>query len=109
MYEKVKGDADLMRYFEGHDVESIVKSQCKYFSAACGGPEPWTGRTLKQIHKGMGITQEVMNKYADYFEQAGVESGKTPEEAAAIKKLILGFSAHVRGAHSNTGLTTEQT
>ena len=97
MYEKVKAEPDLMSYFEGKDVQGIVAAQCKYLSAAVGGPTPWSGRSLVEVHTGMNISEDAFNKYATLFEEAAIESGKTPEEAAGVKNLILGFKPKVAG------------
>ena len=97
MYEKVKADPDLMSFFEGKDVQGIVAAQCKYLSGAVGGPVPWTGRNLVEIHTGMNIPAAAFDKYATLFQEAAVESGKTPEEAEGVKNLIMGFKPKVAG------------
>lgn len=46
----------------------------------------------------MGVTEEHMTIYANLFEEAALEAGKTPEEAAGIKNVIVGYGPTVTNA-----------
>jgi hemoglobin len=50
MYERVETDEVLSPIFKGYDIRKIVRHQYLYLSASFGGPAPWSGRNLKQIH-----------------------------------------------------------
>lgn len=47
MYAKVIANESIAPYFVGKNVSTIIANQVKYFAAAVGGPNPWTGRTLE--------------------------------------------------------------
>jgi hypothetical protein len=55
-YNKVQCSEIMRPYFEGKDIAKITEAQCVYFAAAVGGPSPWTGRTLEEMHTGLNIT-----------------------------------------------------
>jgi hemoglobin len=97
MYEKVVGDNLLAPWFSGKDVAKVIAAQYAYIEAAVGGPSPWTGRSLTEIHAGMQITEPAMERYANLFQEAALETGKTPEEAKGIKDTIHKFSPHIVG------------
>jgi hypothetical protein len=44
-------------------VSKIVNAQYKYISSAVGGPCPWTGRTLVEVHTGMNISKEEFDRF----------------------------------------------
>lgn len=75
MYEKIQANEKLMPFFEGKNIQGIIDAQLKYFEGAVGGPSPWSGRTLPEIHASMGITEDIMQLYATLFGEAAVEAG----------------------------------
>ena len=75
MYEKIQANDKLMPYFEGKNIQGIIDAQLKYFESAIGGPSPWSGRTLPEIHASMGITEEIMELYARLFSESAAEAG----------------------------------
>ena len=65
--------------------------QVEFFAAALGGPEPYTGAAMKQVHQGRGITMHhfslVAAHLADALAAAGVPSGTVVEILGAIAPL----------------------
>jgi hemoglobin len=65
--------------------------QVEFFSAALGGPEPYTGAPMKQVHQGRGITMHHFNSVAghlaDALAAAGVPSETVTEILGAIAPL----------------------
>ncbi len=65
--------------------------QVEFFAAALGGPEPYTGAPMRQVHQGRGITTHhftvVAAHLADSLAAAGVRDGITEQRLAAISSL----------------------
>ncbi len=62
-----------------------------FFAAALGGPEPYTGAPMRQVHKGRGITKHHFNLVAGHLaaslEAAGVPAATSGQILAAIAPL----------------------
>ena len=65
--------------------------QVEFFAAALGGPEPYTGAPMRQVHQGRGITMHhfslVAGHLVDALAAAGVPSETVTEILAAIAPL----------------------
>ena len=44
--------------------------QAEFFAAALGGPEPYTGAPMKQVHQGRGITMRHFGLVAGHLGDA---------------------------------------
>jgi hemoglobin len=57
---RMAGDAQLARFFVGHSTHSLQRIRqlvVEQLCQAAGGPCFYTGRSMKESHAGMGITQ----------------------------------------------------
>jgi hemoglobin len=65
--------------------------QVEFFAAALGGPEPYTGAPMKQVHQGRGITMHhfslVAGHLSDALAAAGVPAATVTEILSAIAPL----------------------
>jgi hemoglobin len=55
-YERVLADADLAVFFRGTSLPRLKGMQVEFFTAALGGPDEYRGRSMKDVHRGRGIT-----------------------------------------------------
>ncbi len=58
-FPRVASHPDLRRLFQGHSVDSQVRQRQLIVDALCeatGGPCLYTGRAMKPVHTGLGIT-----------------------------------------------------
>jgi len=90
-YVRVLADAQLSGFFTGTNMSRLKGKQAEFFAAALGGPEPYTGAPMKQVHQGRGITMHhfslVAAHLADALAAAGVPSGTVTEILSAIAPL----------------------
>jgi hemoglobin len=65
--------------------------QVEFFAAALGGPEPYTGAPMKQVHQGRGITMHhfslVAGHLADALAAGGVSAATVTEILSAVAPL----------------------
>ncbi|BAV41898.1 globin family protein [Mycobacterium ulcerans subsp. shinshuense] len=51
-YVRVLADDQLGGFFTGTNMNRLKDKQAEFFVAALGGPEPYTGAPMKQVHQG---------------------------------------------------------
>src|SRR6478736_258489 len=90
-YVRVLADDQLSGFFTGTNMNRLKGKQVEFFAAALGGPEPYTGAPMRQVHQGRGITMHhfslVAGHLADALAAAGVPSETVTEILAAIAPL----------------------
>lgn len=74
-------------------VKDLEQKLVEMVSAASGGPLKYTGKDMKTVHKGMGITDDEFNALAGHLVKT-LDKFKVP---AAEKKELLGAIAATRG------------
>jgi hemoglobin len=57
----VGGDRRINGYFAGTDLGKLKMHLVNQICSASGGPCTYTGRTMKQTHAGMGVTDAAFN------------------------------------------------
>jgi hemoglobin len=90
-YVRVLADPALSGFFAGTNMNRLKGKQVEFFAAALGGPEPYTGAPMKQIHQGRGIAMHhfslVAGHLADALSAAGVPSATVTDILGAIAPL----------------------
>lgn len=90
-YDRVLADDELAGFFSGTNMSRLKGKQVEFFAAALGGPEPYTGAPMRQVHQGRGITAHhfglVAGHLSDSLGAAGVPSDITEQIIAAIAPL----------------------
>ena len=90
-YDRVLADAELAGFFAGTNMSGLKGKQVEFFAAALGGPEPYSGAPMKQVHQGRGITQHhfalVAGHLTDSLNAAGVPADIVEQIIAAIAPL----------------------
>lgn len=90
-YVRVLADGQLSGFFTGTNMNRLKGKQVEFFAAALGGPEPYAGAPMKQVHQGRGITMHhfslVAGHLAEALAAAGVSSATVTEILSAIAPL----------------------
>ncbi len=90
-YARVLANDQLSGYFTGTNMNRLKGMQVEFFAAALGGPEPYTGAPMKQVHQGRGITMYqfsmVAGHLADALTAAGVSSATVTEILGVVAPL----------------------
>jgi hemoglobin len=73
-------DADQIAKLKKHLVEQI--------SDATGGPYKYTGKSMKEVHKGMSITKAQFDAAAGHLEDALKKNGAKPDDVKAVMAVI---------------------
>ncbi len=90
-YDRVLADSQLAGFFSGTNMSRLKGKQVEFFAAALGGPQPYTGAPMRQVHQGRGITMHHFNLVAGHLAAslcaAGVADETTEQILAAIAPL----------------------
>lgn len=90
-YDRVLADGELAGFFTGTNMARLKGKQVEFFAAALGGPEPYSGAPMRQVHQGRGITMHhfalVAGHLADSLSAAGVADDTVAQIVGAIAPL----------------------
>jgi hemoglobin len=90
-YERVLADPELAVFFRGTTMSRLKGKQVEFFAAALGGPQEYSGQSMKDAHRGRGIGQQHFDLVAKYLIEAlltaGVPQGTVDEIIGAIAPL----------------------
>jgi hemoglobin len=66
-----------------------------FISAATGGPHSYSGRSIREIHTGMRISNQEFNAAVANFQQALEENGVSPELVQAAVGMVNATRSHI--------------
>ena len=96
-YCRVLDDDHLSGFFVGTNMSRLKGRQVEFFAAALGGPEPYAGAPMKQVHQGRGISMHHFNLVAghltDSLSAAGVPEPTIAEILGAISPLAADIAS----------------
>lgn len=90
-YKRVLADAELKGFFEQTDMDHQTVQQIKFISMALGGPNEYNGRSMKEAHSTLGITEFHFDLVAGHLVEAlrslGVPEADVDEVVATVAPL----------------------
>jgi hemoglobin len=102
-YGRVLADDQLSGFFTGTNLSRLKGKQVEFFAAALGGPEPYIGAEMKQVHKGRGITMGHFNSVVEHLSAALAAAGVESETVADILAAIAPLAPEIATGESTTG------
>jgi hemoglobin len=66
-YRRVLADPDLMPFFAGVPLQRLKAHQAAFFAQALRGPGRYTGRSMREAHAGLGITDAHFDRVAGHL------------------------------------------
>jgi hemoglobin len=90
-FPRVAKDPQLTHLFRGHSVESQRRQRQLIVDALCeasGGPCLYTGRDMKPVHVGLGISDAQWASFMKIISAAAVERGFGDAEKAEFLSLF---------------------
>jgi hemoglobin len=96
-YMRVLADDQLSGFFAGSNMNRLKGKQIEFFASALGGPEPYTGAPMRQVHQGRGIMMShfalVAGHLTDALCAAGVPRTTVDEIIGAIAPLAADIAS----------------
>ncbi|MGV9677263.1 group I truncated hemoglobin [Nocardia sp. NPDC003482] len=87
-YTRVLADPELAPFFTGTNMSRLKGKQVEFFAAALGGPEPYTGAPMKQVHQGRGITLHHFGLVAGHLTESLKAAGVPDDIVAQIISAV---------------------
>ena len=69
-------------------LKSSKRAALEFISAATGGPHSYSGKSIREIHKGMRIANQEFNAAMADFQQALQDNGVSPELVQAAVGMV---------------------
>ncbi len=67
-----------------------LRHLCHFLEAGAGGPAKYTGKSMKEVHKGMDITDAEVDASVDDLVKAMEKNGVKDEEIKAVRTAVEG-------------------
>jgi hemoglobin len=87
---KVNFDRDGKYKFDAGAVTKLKRSLVEMISGATGGPLRYAGKSMKDVHKGMGITDAEFDATVADLKKALADNKVKQEDADALLKIVEG-------------------
>jgi hemoglobin len=97
-YDRVLNDDELTGFFSGTNMSRLKGKQVEFFGAALGGPDPYTGAPMRQVHQGRGITMHHFTLVANHLAASLSAAGVPDKTVDAILAAIAPLSADIATA-----------
>jgi len=94
-YVRVLADDQLASFFTGTNMSRLKGKQVEFFAAALGGPEPYMGAPMKQVHQGRGITMHHFSLVAGHLGNALTAAGVPSQTVTEILMGIAPLAADI--------------
>jgi hemoglobin len=99
-YNRVLADDQLAGFFSGTNMSRLRGRQVEFFAAALGGPGPYTGAPMRQVHQGRGITMHHFNLVAGHLTDSLGAAGVPDEIVNQIIGAIAPLADDIASARS---------
>jgi hemoglobin len=101
-YVRVLADGQLSGFFTGTNMNRLKGKQVEFFAAALGGPEPYSGAPMKQVHQGRGITMHHFSRVAGHLAEALAAAGVSPATVTEILSAIAPLAPEIASPETTT-------
>ena len=99
-YARVLADPELAGFFTGTNMARLKGKQAEFFCAALGGPEPYSGAPMRQVHQGRGITRRDFDLVAVHLTDSLVAAGVPAPLVNEIITTIAPLSSEIATART---------
>lgn len=87
-YERMLADERLGAWFHQIPMPQLKAHQRAFLTVALGGPEAYDGRSMRNAHAGLGITQEDYTRAVDHLAAALAEVGVDDTVILVVRRRI---------------------
>jgi hemoglobin len=87
---KVNFDRGARYKLEAASVDHLKKELVNFISQATSGPIPYAGKSMKEVHKGMKITDKEFDALAADLRKVLEQNGVKPEDVKAVLDAVEG-------------------
>jgi len=81
--------------FAGIDQDKAVRLAHQFMCVGCGGPETYTGREMREVHKGMNISEQEFVAVLDDILAALEKNAVAPGDRDQILAMLYGLKGQI--------------
>lgn len=96
-YARVLADDLLRPFFEGVEMEKLRRMQREFFAAALDGPIVYSGRSIAEVHAGLGIELRHLRRFLDHLLETLREHGAEEVDAYEIVSRVNLYADEITG------------
>lgn len=103
MYVRVLADQDLAHFFDGVEMDKLVRMQTEFIASITSGDIQYTGSDLTRVHAGRGITRQHFTQFVGHL-TAALEAHEVTAHAIdqVLGKLAM-YSDKITGSTNVDG------
>jgi hemoglobin len=94
-YCRVLDDDHLAGFYAASNMRCVKAQQVEFLSAVLGGPGPYTGSPMRQVHEGRGITMHHFAMVAAHLADSLCAAGLHPDTITAILHAIAPLAGEI--------------
>lgn len=94
-YCRVLDDDHLAGFYAGSNMKCVKARQVEFLSAVLGGPGPYTGMPIRQVHEGRGITMHHFAMVAAHLADSLCAAGLHPDTITETLRAIAPLAGEV--------------
>jgi len=94
-YGRVADDPELAPWFAGIDLVRLKAHQRAFLTAALGGPDLFTGRSMLAAHAGLGITIDAFDRVLEHLAYTLFDLGLSYQQVATVVDELRGQAAGI--------------
>jgi hemoglobin len=94
-YCRVLDDDHLAGFYAGSNMKCVKARQVEFLSAVLGGPGPYTGVPMRQVHEGRGITMHHFAMVAAHLADSLCAAGLHPDTITEILRAISPLAGEI--------------
>ena len=98
LYARVLLDPELIGFFAGANMTRLKGRQVEFFAAALGGPQPYQGASMRDVHRGRGIRREHFDLVAGHLVAALSDAGVPDDTVGQIVGTIAPLASEIVSA-----------
>lgn len=94
-YERVLADDRLAGFFDDTDVQELRAHQAAFLTYVTGGTDEWEGRTMREAHAGLGITDDDFDAVAVHLQETLAEFDVPEEHVETVMTAVADLRGEV--------------
>lgn len=103
-YDRMLADELVAGWFGESDGEVLKMHLRAYLAVALGGPEQYSGRSLRNAHAGLAITEDAWDRVVGHLAGALAAAGVDEPLIADVAKVIGKLKAVIVQVQAGTGV-----
>lgn len=101
-YERVLADPELAPYFTSASIQRLQAMQLEFFTTATGGPETYSGLSVRDAHAGRAIGPRQLTRFVDHLVASLQSRGINRDDVDEIVRRIGLAADDVIGGATDT-------